>query len=430
MNGPSKRALLSTLLSLVSLGGAIAARDEHNLVLRVQTIEDYVAQVDSMLPQYGPAMLNVPPGPNWMADLTILDVAQAVNAVPPSLVFEDGREILARDSLFTHFIKIDFDKGRVRWGDKGRGFNWEESPHTAIGEAEARLTAETIAAALGIPAGERAESDVTSRKGRHQTQGSFGPVFERERLVTIERLVNGYMVAGSVFRVAISNQGRPARLQVKWPRFVMPENLTLRARDQTVQIVASQLWSAFSGAELSLGFNLGYARYGFRYLPVVFVGASDTMSRTHLAVPLVITPPDRDADGIPDAADTCPETHDLHGEDSDADGVGDRCDNCPTLPNLDQLDVDGDGVGDACEMPEGACALPDTTCERLSREACALEQGVYAGDGTDCIGSRAAKRNVLYQTVRRVGGRDDAGDALEVTNLGSTAPAHPTVSAW
>ena len=46
--------------------------------------------------------------------------------------------------------------------------------------------------------------------------------------------------------------------------------------------------------------------------------------------------------------------------DADGDGVPDATDNCPTTPNPDQADTDGDGIGDACDAPpaELFCGLP------------------------------------------------------------------------
>jgi hypothetical protein len=78
---------------------------------------------------------------------------------------------------------------------------------------------------------------------------------------------------------------------------------------------------------------------------------------------------DGDGDGIPDAADNCPNIPNSGQADSDGDGTGNVCDtcpndfdndadgdgicgdvdNCPTAANADQADGDGDGVGDACD---------------------------------------------------------------------------------
>jgi hypothetical protein len=58
---------------------------------------------------------------------------------------------------------------------------------------------------------------------------------------------------------------------------------------------------------------------------------------------------DTDGDGIPDAADDCPNVADPEQRDTDGDGVGDACDDCPSTPDPTQADRDGDGVGDACD---------------------------------------------------------------------------------
>jgi hypothetical protein len=80
---------------------------------------------------------------------------------------------------------------------------------------------------------------------------------------------------------------------------------------------------------------------------------------------------DRDADGIPDPADDCPDVFDPVQSDLDGDGIGDACsddpppadadadglpdslDNCPATPNAGQDDGDADGVGDACDRCVG-----------------------------------------------------------------------------
>lgn len=60
---------------------------------------------------------------------------------------------------------------------------------------------------------------------------------------------------------------------------------------------------------------------------------------------------DIDADDMGNTCDNCPDYYNRGQVDRDNDGVGDACDNCPDVINLDQNDSDTDGVGDACEKP-------------------------------------------------------------------------------
>jgi hypothetical protein len=58
---------------------------------------------------------------------------------------------------------------------------------------------------------------------------------------------------------------------------------------------------------------------------------------------------DRDADGVFDPDDNCPDDANQGQEDFDYDGIGDACDNCLNTPNPDQADWDEDGIGDVCD---------------------------------------------------------------------------------
>ncbi|HEV8201905.1 MAG TPA: S8 family serine peptidase [Candidatus Polarisedimenticolia bacterium] len=63
--------------------------------------------------------------------------------------------------------------------------------------------------------------------------------------------------------------------------------------------------------------------------------------------------PDRDHDGVVDAADNCPQSPNPAQADRDADLLGDACDNCPGTTNAAQDDLDHDGAGDACDVCPG-----------------------------------------------------------------------------
>ena len=71
---------------------------------------------------------------------------------------------------------------------------------------------------------------------------------------------------------------------------------------------------------------------------------------------------DRDADGVRDSADNCPDAGNADQADQDGDGSGDACDadrdgdgsanatdNCADAANADQADADADGLGDVCD---------------------------------------------------------------------------------
>ncbi len=65
------------------------------------------------------------------------------------------------------------------------------------------------------------------------------------------------------------------------------------------------------------------------------------------AVDGMITPTDRDGDGIPDTSDNCPDVANPDQGDEDGDKIGDACDPCPISSAT--ADSDGDGVPDACD---------------------------------------------------------------------------------
>jgi Tol biopolymer transport system component len=102
---------------------------------------------------------------------------------------------------------------------------------------------------------------------------------------------------------------------------------------------------------------------------VVYAADQDTDNVYELYVNVFGSPPDADADGVPDADDNCPTTPNSAQMDSDSDGVGNACDNCPAWPNAGQAlppwpvpadDPDCDGFTTAIENWVGT--LPDQHC--------------------------------------------------------------------
>ena len=70
--------------------------------------------------------------------------------------------------------------------------------------------------------------------------------------------------------------------------------------------------------------------------------------------------------------------------DCNGNGVLDECD----IATGTSPDTNIDGIPDECQgFPVGACCLPDETCITTTQEGCALQDGLYHGDGTACGGA-------------------------------------------
>jgi hypothetical protein len=130
-------------------------------------------------------------------------------------------------------------------------------------------------------------------------------------------------------------------------------------------------------------------------------------------------PPDADGDGVPDGADDCPQVADPAQADGDADGVGDACDDCPAVNDPAQVDTDGNGIGDACEAappPDGdGDGVPD------ARDDCPLTPDADQRDGdADGVGDACDDCPDAADPMQVDTDADGPGDACD------PCPADPT----
>ncbi len=380
----TSRIAAFAVIALAAAGRAPAQDLPPPPLPMTQTLADYQQQVDAVLPAFDTSLLSPAAGPDWMASLSVAQVAGAAGDVPPANIIRDGWLVEATDAAETQVVKLDFDEGRVRFANLAKLFDYDLHPHTAVPASAAESMLYTAADALGIPAAERLMAEVATVKGRLVAGGGAPEDSELERLVTMHRTIGGVPVYDSLMRMSVNNLGQTCRMLVRWPQFVMPAGLMMRTRADVVDDVAAQVMDLEEGAPVDMDLTVAYGRFGYDYVPVVIAAFDDTQSGQVLMVPLVDMPPDRDNDGTPDATDNCPDTYNLRQDDGDGDGVGDICDNCIAASNSDQADADGDGIGDACFTAEGACRLPDGSCEHLTRDLCAAVDGTYEGDGTLC----------------------------------------------
>ncbi len=321
-------------------------------------LDQYRAQVADLLPAYDDGLLLPAVGPDWISSVSVAQIAAAVQDSPPTQIVRDGSRVEARDPQETKVIKIDLDRGRVRYLNNTRTFDWATFPHTAVAESLAVSMLSGALGTLGVPVsaefgGVRVDTVMAQAFG----DGSVMPAaplapFERERLVTVRRKINGLPVLGSMARMSVSNFGLAARLLVEWPQFRLPTGLVLRPRQQVIDDIAQRIMNSEWGAEVDLRIHLAYAPVGRWFVPVALVRFADPLSGEEQIVPLVAMNPDSDMDGTPDERDNCPDDRNYQQFDADQDGVGDVCDNCPGRYNPDQRDINADGVGDACQCSE------------------------------------------------------------------------------
>lgn len=85
---------------------------------------------------------------------------------------------------------------------------------------------------------------------------------------------------------------------------------------------------------------------------------------TIVASPAVTDGPDVDADGVPDASDSCPDLTNADQLDGDTDGVGDACDQCEATAADGPVFADGCGLSQRCP-----CDGPSTGAEWANHRA-------------------------------------------------------------
>jgi hypothetical protein len=343
----------------------------------VMDLDAYKAQVNQELPSPLPAgILSASDGPDWFSTVDVAAVAAAMADTPaPDQIAQDGPRTLARDIARNKYVKLDSSRGRIRYANRTRRFDWSTSSHTAVAESAAKTLVETAIADLGIPSVDAGGIFVATIQGQtyDAATSTADPPFDRERVVIAKRSVNGYPVFGSIVRGSVSNSGQHAHFMVDWPQFTLPSGPVLRDRQDVVDEIAARIDASEQGAAVDLSIELGYARAGDGYLPVAKAAFADPLSGEVAFVPIADVAPDVDLDGEPDSSDNCVERPNPGQEDVDGDGIGDLCDNCPEIWNPGQSDANGDGAGDLCEP-----SIPAVTSWRTAVAAlCLLAAGTF-----------------------------------------------------
>ena len=321
------------------------------------TRTDYLRVVANAMPEINPNIRNVKAGPAWLDNMSVREIsASARDGEVLDVVMGDDMLVQAMNKEETKMIKVDLNRGLLRYINQERAFVYKQSPHDAIPRGEAVEAALGSLGELGLPTSEWGDPHVATIGGESSSGKGETEFFEVEQLVTLPRMMNGFPVFESSARVSVNNKGDVSRMLVRdWPQFRLKYSgdFSLRDKSQIISSLTSQIHTAFAGAPVEVkSIRLGYIRAGEEYVPVAVAGLLDSDVGHMFYDPIGNLPADRDYDGVPDEQDNCPDTANPQQEDVDKDRVGDACDNCVEDYNPDQSDVDYDGIGDVCDTDE------------------------------------------------------------------------------
>jgi len=116
---------------------------------------------------------------------------------------------------------------------------------------------------------------------------------------------------------------------------------------------------------------------------------------------------DHDDDGVPDAADNCPNMPNSDQADTDGDGAGDACDACPGFD--DRIDCNSNGVPDGCDIRDG-------TSRDCNTNGIPDECDLAAGTSPDCNADRVPDECQLEGNDCNTNGVPDVCDIADGTS--------------
>ena len=341
-----------------ALSGAVGAAAPETITILADeepwTLRDYYQIVYDSMPEIDPKIRQAQTGSAWLSKMSVKQIAESAGDPDiPDIVVGDEFLIEARNAADTKLIKMDFNRGRLRYLNQERAFDWEKYPRQAISSGEALAIALANLNDLGVPSAEWGDPSIVTVGAQSEDNSRATESFEVEQLLTLPRMVNGFPVFESFARVAVSNMGEVSRSLVQdWPQFTLKYSGDLQLRDRTdvASTLAEKLFIAFAGAPAKVGsIRLGYYRMGQDYVPVAVAGLVDDQAGQLFIDPVVVLPDDRDNDGVPDATDNCPDTANRFQEDTDEDGIGDACDD----------DMDPDTEETSCGTPDHPIPIGD-----------------------------------------------------------------------
>jgi len=251
---------------------------------------DYRSLVSQALPLWDDKVLNVPASKIWTDKTSMQAVARGVNDKVLMGIEREKKTSMYQDKERT--VKIDQSRGRIRYLNNSREFQMGSSPKTAIDKQKAEGMMTESLRMIGLPADEFQKprvDTVVAQGGSTKTKKPDAKIY-RERLVTVERMINSLPVFGSMSRGSVSNEGEISRLLIKWPDFIFTTSKRLMERDAVIEKIVKRIDSQMKGQPVSVTIRLGYIQSPVAekmvYVPGVVVSVLPSTTGFIFSVPV------------------------------------------------------------------------------------------------------------------------------------------------
>ena len=210
----------------------------------------------------------------------VIDQAKVTRADLPNLY--DVPEFSFTD-LTGNTFGLDRMKGKLRYINEERQYQLDKFVEEPVDSTVAVQAVEEVIKYYMIP-------DVAlmllrlrgiCAMGAEYNQVTIADRFILERLITLERMIDGIPVFNSKASFAVNNRGEISRIFLRWPSFRMTPDLQLKSRDHLVSEIVDRLVKALEGRPIELRIQMAYIPVEdeeIRYVPGLVVSAMDNAS--------------------------------------------------------------------------------------------------------------------------------------------------------
>lgn len=248
--------------------------------------------VEKSLPGWEASILNVRQRGDWIEQVSFVDIYKVMGDRPPEVekLPDDADRLGDKERM----VAVDRERGRVRYVNRARGWNFKADADSKAVEKDKALELVVDAVRkLGISPREFGKSRVDTQVGGGAPVGetAIKDRYEMYRIVSIPRMIGELPVYGSMVRGAVSNRGQIQRFMVEWPTFRMPRSLALVSREEVARQVVKEIREQDPYVDVSVRSELVYAKFSQDdenppFVPAVVVSVMSKPTPYQVVVPV------------------------------------------------------------------------------------------------------------------------------------------------